>query len=88
MRLTPELQAILDDALSRGSLVDGHPDIQQKTVETSVPQIVAVRSVHQPLRESYDWKTAKAPEPTGYSGEVDSEEFKARWAAILPCVKR
>jgi hypothetical protein len=78
--LTPELQAILDEAMSRGTLVDGHPDLKPKVVEVGPPQIVAVRSVHQPLRRSYDWRTAKVPEPTGYSNPVDDPEWNARFA--------
>ena len=82
--LTPELQAILDDANARGCLIAGHPDLKPVVKEVGPPQIVAIRSVHQPLKQAYDWRTAKAPEPTGYSNPVDSPEFTALWAEHGP----
>jgi hypothetical protein len=76
--MTPELQAILDDATARGCLIAGHPELKPKVVETGVRQIVAIRSVHNPKQGKADWRTAKAPEPTGYANPVDSPEYMAR----------
>lgn len=45
-KLSPELQAILDEANSRGSLVDGHPDLRRTSPEAERTQYVAIRPFH------------------------------------------
>ena len=75
--LTPELRAILEEANSRGCLVTG---VKPAVVESTVPQIVAVRPFHAATAKASDWRKQKAPEPTGYGSPVDDPEWNARIA--------
>jgi hypothetical protein len=64
--VTKELAEILKEAQSRGSLIDSHPDLKPVPVEAIPPQYVPIRSFHHPPAKRGDWKTDKAPLPSGY----------------------
>jgi hypothetical protein len=69
--VAPDLQEILREAQSRGSLIDQHPDLKPVSVSIDAPNYVAARPFHAAAAKAQDWRTAKAPERTGYSSPVD-----------------
>jgi hypothetical protein len=80
--LTPELQAILDEANARGTLVDGHPEITPKSREIQPPRFVQTRYVadkHEPLSEKNwrTWTAEKTVEHAGNSG-IQDPVYRAR----------
>jgi len=83
MTLSPELQRILDEALSRGSLIDGHEDLKHKPAESNRDnKFQPIRSFHVPPQPKVDPRSFDAqPEPirSGYSNPVDSDEFRKLW---------
>jgi hypothetical protein len=74
--LTPEQREILREAESRGSLIDNHPDLQNKSPEAPVPNYQPIRSFHEPAPKAVNWRVRKAHEESGYGGYVDSEEYR------------
>ena len=80
--LSPELAEILREANERGCLIKNHPDLQPKKQNSRFNvQFVAVQSYwNHEAATTTDWRTAKAPELTGYSNPVDDPEYTARIA--------
>jgi hypothetical protein len=75
-KLSPELQAILDEANSRGSLVDGHPDLRRTSPEAERTQYVAIRPFHTVPQGKPDPRSmGPQPQPlqAGYAGAAHED---------------
>jgi len=87
-KLTPEQQAILDEANSRGSLVDNHPDLKGRDAEAPTPTVIP-RSIYFPDGKPESDPRTMGPQPkaaqSGYGdgkteGTVDDAEWlKQHW---------
>ncbi len=64
--------------VSDDSLISGHPDLKPQSPDAAAPRYVPARSFHNPPAMADDWRTAKAPEPTGYSSPVEDPEYLKR----------
>ncbi len=80
----PNLAEILREANSRGSLIQGHPDIVPVSPDARAPFVMPRNSFHNPSQTAQDrnWKTAKARPATGYSNPVDAPAFAALHALV------
>ena len=80
-KLSPELQAILDEANSRGSLVDGHPDLKPPAPDAPNPANLPCFSY--PQGKPQKDPRSMGPQPTeqsGYGNEIDDPEWlKKHW---------
>jgi len=84
--LSPELQEILDEAQSRGSLIDGHPDLKPIDPEAKPP--VVVPRFHNPGAPKGKDPRTMGPQPTpvrsGYgngspAGTVDDPDWRKKF---------
>jgi hypothetical protein len=74
-----DLEEILREALSRGSLIDNHPDLASRPQESRRDkQFQPIRSFHNPQEKNEDWRTQSEQAQSGYSNPVDDPEYKAR----------
>jgi len=83
-KLTPELQAILDEANSRGSLVDGHPDLKDRSPEAPNPADLPCFSY--PNGKPKPDPRSMGPQPqeqSGYSNPIDDPEYQKKFFSDL-----
>jgi hypothetical protein len=77
-----DLDAILREAVARGCLIKGHPDLVGRSPEAQTPRFVPVR-FHQPARTHGSDPRTMGPQPqpaqSGYGNAVDSAETNELW---------
>jgi hypothetical protein len=75
--VTEEQAEILRDAQSRGSLIDGHPDLNNKPRESKRDTRFELISFNNPGGKEVHWSKQKAKLPSGYGITTEIiEEWK------------
>src|SRR4029077_13882361 len=77
-----DLDAILREAMERGCLIKGHPDLVGRSPEAPRPTYVPIR-FHQPARTQGRDPRTMGPQPqpaqSGYGNPIDSVEVNELW---------
>lgn len=80
MTLSPELQAILDDANGRGSLIAGHPDLKPPAPESRRDhQFQPIRRPFHTVPQGKPDPRSMGPQPQPVKNGYDAPHEDAEW---------